>query len=225
MKKTAALIMASAMMICSFVSCSNKDSVVGTWEIKDLNESDIKVGGIEFMEGGKGAMFMDTTNILHAEGKNIIIGSGEQAVQFDEDIIKYDGTALNLTVQGTDILSLEKQEGDKSEDNYDGKYLLKSGVMYDTIVGKFKNSADNDKENKVGEDVTVYIELDGSSSDVTLVNIFNYTVDKKTLNISGYASFLGTNADGSDVKLDYEIDGDIMKLTSESGVEELKKVK
>ena len=97
--------------------------------------------------------------------------------------------------------------------------------MYDTIVGKFKNSADNDKENKVGEDVTVYIELDGSSSDVTLVNIFNYTVDKKTLNISGYASFLGTNADGSDVKLDYEIDGDIMKLTSDSGVEELKKVK
>ena len=131
--------------------------------MKDLNDNDIKVGGLEFCDNGKGCIYMDTTNILHAEDKSIIIGSGEQAVQFDEDIIDYDGTSLKLTVQGQDLLTLEKTEGDKNEDSYDGKYNMKSGIVYDTIVGNIaKNSGKEEKE-----DLSVYISLDGSSSEVT----------------------------------------------------------
>ena len=74
MKRTASLVMASALIICTFGSCSSKNSIIGKWEMQDLSDTEVKVGGLEFKDNGKGSMFMDTTSILHAEDKGIVVG-------------------------------------------------------------------------------------------------------------------------------------------------------
>lgn len=223
MKKTASLIMASALIICSFASCTdNSKAIIGKWEMKELSDTDIKVGGLEFKENGKGSMYMDTTNILHADGKSLVVGSGEQAVKFEEDLIEYDGKNFNINLQGQYILSLEKVSGGESTDSYDGEYKLKSGVMHDSIVGNITKNADD----TVNGDVSLFISFDGSSSEVTFVDIFDYKVNKNKLELSGYASFIGDSADGKPVSADVEIKDDVMTITSsENEKEELVKVK
>lgn len=220
MKKIASFLMASVLMICSFASCSlKKESVVGEWELKTLSDQDIKVGGIIFSENGKGSLYMDTSKILHTDGKSIIIGSGEQAVEFNESLIEYDGKNLNLAVNGQDIASLEKSEGDGNTDSYDGKYLVKSGVMHDTILGNLKEIEDKDA-------VSVYIDLEGSSSTVTFADIFDYKTKNGKMEMTGYAYIFGDTEEGKPVTVDYKIKDDIMTVTSESGEpEELKRIK
>ena len=222
MKRTASLVMASALIICTFGSCSSKNSIVGKWEMQDLSDTEVKVGGLEFKDNGKGSMFMDTTSILHAEDKGIVVGSGEQAFKFEEDLINYDGKALDINIQGQDIITLERIDGKNSTDNYNGEFELKSGVMYDTIVEGIKKNASGGED----QDLTVHISFDGSNSEVTFVDIFDYKAEKGRLEISGYASFIGESSDGKAVNADFEIKDDVLKVTSAEGeTEELVKVK
>lgn len=221
MKKIVPLIAASALIICTLPSCSAGKSIVGKWEMHDLAESGIKVGGIEFKADGKGSMYMDTTEILHADGKKIQVGEGDQSFTFDEEYITYDKTNLKIEINSQDMLTLARSGSGGSDDNYNGEYELKSGVLYDTIVSGITDNAGGN-----ADDVNVYITFDGSSSEVKFVDIFNYTTKKGKLEISGYASFIGDNATGEAVSADFEIKGDTLKITSDGGnTEELVRVK
>lgn len=213
MKKIVPLIAASALIICTLPSCSasKKESLVGKWEMSSIDNSDIKVGGLEFKENGKGSMYMDTSSILHADGKNIQVGEGAQGFLFEEQYIDYDKKNLKIEISGQDMLTLEREGSEGSDDKYDGEYKLKSGVLYDTIINGIASDAGEDA------DVNVYITFDGSSSEVTFVDIFDYTANKGKLEISGYASFIGENADGKPVSADYTIEGDTLSVTSDSG--------
>ncbi len=205
MKKIVPLIAASALIICTLPSCSAGKSIVGKWEMHDLAESGIKVGGIEFK----------------ADGKKIQVGEGDQSFTFDEEYITYDKTNLKIEINGQDMLTLARSGSGGSDDNYNGEYELKSGVLYDTIVSGITDNAGGN-----ADDVNVYITFDGSSSEVKFVDIFNYTTKKGKLEISGYASFIGDNATGEAVSADFEIKGDTLKITSDGGnTEELVRVK
>lgn len=212
MRKIVPLIAASALIICTLPSCSSGKSIVGKWEMNDLAESGVKVGGIEFKADGKGSMYMDTTEILHADGKKIQVGEGDQSFTFDEEYITYDKANLKIAIQDQDMLTLERASGDGSDDNYNGEYKLISGVLYDTIVSGLTDSA-NGKE----DDVNVYITFDGSTSEVKFVDIFSYTAKKGKLELSGYASFIGDNANGETVTADFEVKGDSLSITGDNG--------
>lgn len=221
MKKIVPLIAASALIICTLPSCSAGESIVGRWEMSDFTDSEISVGGLEFKKDGKGSMYMDTSSILHADGKKIQVGESDQSFVFEEDYIDYDKKNLKIEISGQDMLTLERNDDKGSDDNYDGEYQLKSGVLYDTIVGGIAKDAGKEA------DINVYITFDGSRSEVTFVDIFDYTAKKGKLEISGYASFIGgEEADGKPVSADYSIKGDTLTVVSDSGKEEtLKRVK
>lgn len=221
MRKIVPLIAASALIICTLPSCSSGKSIVGKWEMNDLAESGVKVGGIEFKSDGKGSMYMDTTEILHADGKKIQVGQGDQSFTFDEQYIDYDKTNLKISVSDQDMLTLKRSGGNGSDDNYNGEYELLSGVLYDTIVSGLSDSAGGNSG-----DINVYITFDGSTSEVKFVDIFDYTAEKGKLEISGYASFIGENANGEKVSADFEVKGDTLSITSDSGnTEKLVRVK
>lgn len=213
MRKIVPLIAASALIICTLPSCSSGGSIVGRWEMSELADSGIKVGGLEFKENGKGSMYMDTTEILHADGKKIQVGAGDDSFTFDEQYIDYDTTNLKIEISGQDMLTLERSSGKGSDSSYDGEYKLLSGVLYDTIVSGI--------DEKNGGDINVFITFDGSSSEVTFVDIFNYKASKGKLELSGYASFIGEDADGKPVTAEYEIEGDKLTVTNESGSPEV----
>ena len=74
--------------------------------------------------------------------------------------------------------------------------------------------------------ITVYINFDGSSSEVTFVDIFDYKAEKGKMEISGYASFIGDSGDGEKSELDYKIKDDVMTIQGANGdPEELIRVK
>jgi hypothetical protein len=220
MKKTVSLLAASAIFICSLTSCANSKTIVGKWEMKDQIDTDIQVGGLEFKDNGKGSMYMDTTSILHADGKKIQVGAGDQGFVFDEQYITYDKKKLEINISDQDMLTLERVSGEGSDESYDGEYKLLSGILYDTIVSGLTNDPEKDK------DVNVLISLDGNTSEVTFVDIFDYKTSKGRLELSGYASFIGESSDGKPVSADYEINGDVLKVKSDSGeTEELVRIK
>ena len=222
MKRIVPLIAASALIICTLPSCSAGGSIVGKWEMEDIDNSEIKVGGLEFKENGKGSMYMDTSSILHADGKKLQVGDASKGFVFDEEYIDYDKNSLKINISGQDMLTLERASGSGSDDNYDGEYTLKSGVLYDTIVNGIKSDAGDGNDT----DINVLITFTGDKSEVTFVDIFDYSVNKGKLELSGYASFIGENASGEAVSADYSIKGDTLSITSDKGeTETLKRAK
>ena len=109
MRKIVPLIAASALMICTLPSCSSGKSIVGKWEMNDLAESGVKVGGIEFKADGKGSMYMDTTEILHADGKKIQVGDNSRRLILNAHTISKSVGTKNTTKAIQTILDIIKK--------------------------------------------------------------------------------------------------------------------
>lgn len=215
MKKTA-IFMASAMMLFALGSCGvTEKDLVGKWELKELADESIKAGGIELKDGGKGSIYMDTTQILHIEDKALIIGDGESAVKFDEDLINYDGTNFSVDIQGQNVITLERTDGNANEDSYDGEYDFKGGVAYDLIQEQSKSG-----------DMVLHMTIDGDKSTVTFVDVFDYSLEKGKMKLSGYTSFLGQSDSDEAVNVEFELKGDNLTLiNSDDKKDELVRVK
>ncbi len=250
MKKLLSLFAASAMIVCMVSSCSAADNtkddnnsksveeekdytkaLVGKWEMPSLVDAGMDSGGLEFEADGTGSIYMDTSSIIHAEGKSICIGSGDEKFAFTEDMVQFDGNTLKIDLENNDILTMEKIEEDDSEnaeesaedgtteaetadiESFDGEYKFVSGSIYDVIVeGLMKDSTEFKKE-----DLNVIIGFSGEKSEITYDDIFTYSADKDNITIMGWASFIGNATDGEDLKAKYKIDGTTLEVTSSEG--------
>lgn len=221
MKKVISFVTASALCLGMCTSCGSLDKkIVGVWEATDISSSEIDKGYLEFKENGSGNIIMDTSSIIHVEDKNIIMGSGDQELTFPEQYIDYDGQTLKLTINDQDILTLES-ETNTGKDSYNGTYTLLSGVLYDAISsGLGQNNSSFNTDN-----VKVTFELEDKKSTATFNDIFSYKVNKKTLEIEGFASLIGSSSDGSPVKSEIKIDGDVLTIVDSDKNTELTRVK
>ena len=163
MKKFLSLFAASAMCMCMAVSCSSPEKeLIGKWEMPSLSEAGMDCGGLEFKEGGKGSLFMDTSSIIHAEDKDIYVGEGDDAFVFEEKFVEFDGKTLKVNVNDNDMLTMERT-GKEDSSTYDGEYKLISGLLYDQIVSGILEGNDEMKK----EDLSVVMGIDGKKTEMT----------------------------------------------------------
>lgn len=222
MKKFLSIIAASALCMCMAASCSRPEKkIIGKWEMPSLSEAGMDCGGLEFKEGGKGSLFMDTTKILHAEDKGICIGEGDDAFVFGEKCIEFDGKTLKVDVDGNDMLTMERT-GKSDNSSYDGEYRILSGLLYDQIVSGILEGISDMKK----EDLKVIIDIDGKNTQMTYSDVFDYKADKKKIEITGWASFLGSADENGKISSEYKVKGGELEIKNQSGdVEKLKKMK
>ncbi len=213
MKKFLSLFAASAMCMCMAVSCSSPEKeLIGKWEMPSLAEAGMDCGGLEFKEGGKGSLFMDTSSIIHAENKEFYVGEGDDAFVFGEEMIEFDGKTLKINVNDNDMLTMERT-GKEDSAAYDGEYKMISGLLYDQIVsGLLEGNTEMKKE-----DLNVIMDISGKNTEMTYNDVFDYKADKKKIEITGWASFLGSADENGKISSEYSIKDGKLEIKSESG--------
>ena len=221
MKKIITSITVCSLAVCALASCGSSaksgEQIVGKRAMSDLSSGEASVdgGGIIFTDSGKGSVYLDTSSLLHFESEGLNVGGTVLA----KDYIKEDGDTLTVDVMGQEMIGLTKLE---SRDGYDGKYSLKSGILYDSIVDGMEKQGGSsfDKSN-----LDITIDFDGSKSEVVFNDLFTYTTKGKKLTVSGFSGFLKGGEDGKEATAEFSVDGDTLSLKDAKSTETLTRVK
>lgn len=186
------------------ISISDEDrttegSVTGAWYSVD------DTYGFRFAEDGTGSVFVDATEMLHftADGKFFV-----STMTLEPENIQYDGTRLSVNVQGTDMLTMTRNDG-SNPDSFDGEYTFESGAFYEGVVTSMGESFGVKPEEAV-----VHAVVDGEKMFVEFAGLFSYSADDGSLAFEGLES-LGI-PDGSAVL--YKFSGNNLIFTD--GVDE-----
>lgn len=180
---------------------TTEGSIIGAWYYDDAY-------GFRFDENGKGGVFVDATDMLHftSDGKFFI-----SEMTLEPETINFDGTNLSITMQGNEILSMTRNDGN-NPDSFDGTYTFKSGAFYEGMASSMGGSFGIEPENAV-----VYAIVDGEKMYVEFAEIFTYTAD------NGIAVFEGLESlgipDGS--AMEYEFSGDNLIIDNRDGTEDI----
>ncbi|MCM1314648.1 MAG: hypothetical protein NC205_05770 [Prevotella sp.] len=164
--------------------------------------------GFRFDENGSGGVFVDATEMLHftADGKFFM-----SEMTLEPETINFDGTNLSITMQGNDILTMTRNDGN-NPDSFDGIYTFKSGAFYEGMAISLGESFGVEPENAV-----VYAIVDGEKMYVEFTGLFRYTAE------NGNAVFEGLESmgipDGS--AIEYEFSGDNLIIDNQDGTEEI----
>lgn len=173
---------------------TTEGSVTGAWYSAD------DTYGFRFAEDGTGSVFTDATEMLHftADGKFFV-----STMTLEPENVQYDGTKLSVNVQGTDMLTMTRNDG-SNPDSFDGKYTFESGAFYEGMVTSMGESFGVKPEEAV-----VYAVVDGEKMFVEFAGLFSYSADNGSLAFEGLES-LGI-PDGSAVL--YEFSGNNLIFT------------
>ncbi|MDE6425858.1 MAG: hypothetical protein K2K89_06950 [Ruminococcus sp.] len=176
-------------------------SIVGAWYSGDSY-------GFRFDENGSGGVFVDATEMLHftKDGKFFM-----SEMTLEPETINFDGTNLSITMQGNDILTMTRNDGN-NPDSFDGIYTFKSGAFYEGMAISLGESFGVEPENAI-----VYAIVDGEKMYVEFTGLFRYTAE------NGNAVFEGLESmgipDGS--AIEYEFSGDNLIIDNQDGTEEI----
>ena len=220
MKKVITSITVCSLAVCALASCGSSaksgEKIVGKWAMSDLSNAGAGVegGGIIFSDNGKGSVYLDTSSLLHFSDDGLVVSE----TTLSKDYIKESGDTLTVDVMGQEMIGLTKLE---SRTGYDGKYSLKSGILYDSIVQGMENQGGS-SFNK--DDLDITIDFDGSKSEVVFNDLFTYTTSGKKLTVSGFSGFLD-GGDGKEAKAEFKVDGDTLELKDAKSTETLTRVK
>lgn len=168
---------------------TTEGSVIGAWRSVDKNY------GFRFNDDGTGNMLMDATEMMHfTDDGNFIFTS----TTFEPENIQFDGTNLSVSIHNTDILTMTRTDGN-DKNSFDGKYILKSGQVYEgtvSSVGKVFGIKP--------EDTTVYIIVDDEEIYIDYEKMFTYTTDNGNITFTGLSG-MGI-PDGSVILYEFEED-------------------
>lgn len=218
MKKVITSITVCSLAVCALASCGSSaksgEKLVGKWAMSDLSNAGegVEGGGIIFTEDGKGSVYLDTSSLLHFESEGLNVGGTVLA----KDYIKESGDTLTVDVMGQEMIGLTKLE---TKDGYDGKYSLKSGILYDSIVQGMEKQGSIDESN-----LNITIDFDGSSSEVVFNDLFTYETKGKKLIVSGFSGFLN-GGEGDKATAEFKVEGDTLELKDSKSTETLTRVK
>lgn len=169
----------------------SSEDLVGMWYME--NENGIFIG-FNIKNDGTVDMFTDITETLHftADG-NVFIG-GKIA---EPECIDSDDKNLVITFNGEEIVNMTKDSGDA--DGYDGKYTLKSGVIYDSV--------------STDESYDIGIIVNGEMMFVDCRNIMSYTTSNDFISFKSLYNFnLDDNLYFDNDKHEYEVSGDTLTI-------------
>lgn len=149
---------------------TTEGSIIGAWYSVDSTY------GFRFDENGTGGVFVDATEMLHFtdDGKFFI-----SSMTLEPENIQYDGTTLSINMQGTDMLTMTRNDG-SNPDSFDGEYTFASGAFYDGMVSSMGESFGVKPEEAV-----VYAVVSGEEMFVEFAGLFSYSADNGSLAFEG----------------------------------------
>lgn len=205
MKKFSAMIVTCAMMTCALASCGSADKIVGKWELEGVADSaeGIDGGGLIFDKDGNGSFYEDTSSLFYFEDSGINVGG----YTFDNNYINYDGSTFSLSVEGMEMLKMERK-GSPEPDKYIGDYNLVGGFLYETITSGIAQGSGTDDVN----DIPISISFEENHSEVIFDDVFEYEVKGSKIKISNCSSFLESMMDSDVANAYFEIDDDTLIL-------------
>lgn len=174
---------------------TTEGSIIGAWYSVDSTY------GFRFDENGTGGVFVDATEMLHFtdDGKFFI-----SSMTLEPENIQYDGTTLSVNVQGTDMLTMTRNDG-SNPDSFDGEYTFESGAFYDGMVSSLGESF-----GVTPEEAVVYAVVSGEEMFVEFAGLFSYSADNGSLAFEGLET-LGI-PDGTGIL--YEFSGNNLIITN-----------
>ncbi|MCM1505691.1 MAG: hypothetical protein NC177_00945 [Ruminococcus flavefaciens] len=175
---------------------TTEGSVVGAW----FSAEDTY--GFRFEEDGTGGVFTDATEVLHFTSDGKLFFS---SMTLEPETIQYDGTTLSVNMEGTDILTMTRNDG-SNPDSFDGEYTFKSGAFYEGMVSSLGESFGISQE-----DAVVYAVVNGEEMFVEFAGLFTYSADNGSLAFEGLEG-LGI-PDGTEIT--YEFSGNNLIITSD----------
>lgn len=201
MKKIISSLAVCALAICALTSCGdNNTDIVGKWSINDaaVLQGGIDEAGIIFSEDGKGSLYEVTSSMLHFTSGGLNVNG----TVIGPEYISTSGDVLSVDMAGQTLLSMTRISYGDSQ--YDGKYTLDGGLMYDTMVaGMAKN---NELDSNA---LNVTFEFDGNNSEIVFNDLFTYSVSGSRLNIDGNSVLLNTKGKGS---AKFKVNGDTLTI-------------
>lgn len=211
MKKLTALFLGCIIIAGAFSSCGKDDSsskkesdpLEGSWLMED--DEDGFDMAMTFSNGVVGVE-MDFSGVIHFSGKNAFLNGAD----FGADGTVFEDGKLTLTLQGTEVLTMTRTEGEG--DSLDGKYSEPGGIFLQGL------GEDPDLETSV--------RIDGESFFIVYDNFCKYTIDEDKVILKDPPAIILSGAKKDEAVMTYEIDGDTLSLTDENDtVQTLTRVK
>ena len=178
-------------------------SIIGMW----LSPDDSSYG-FNFEEDMTGGIMVDATEMVHftADGKFFI-----SAMTLEPENIDYDGTTLSVSLMGTDMLTMTRNDGN-NPDSFNGSYTFVSGSFYDGMVTSMCDSFGVDEE-----DAVLYAIVTGEQMYIEFAKIFEYSAEDGVLTVSGLENL--DLPDGS--VTEYEFSDNKLIMTDPDGTSEI----
>lgn len=179
-----------------FSDATTEGSIEGLW----VSEEDLY--GFVFENDLTGGVLADASSMIHFTSDGELFMS---SITVAADSVNYDGTTLSVNVEGTDMLTMKRNDA-SDPDSFDGEYTFVSGAFYDGMVSSMSESFGiSDGE------ASVYAIIEGEKMIVKFANLFTYTAEDGELTISGNFESLGIPDDST---IEYKFSGDNLILVN-----------
>ena len=227
MKRISFLLLSAVMCVFCLVSCGlglkssdkkKEDDItpklIGMWRLE--NQETV----IEFLSESKAQIgtCTDITSMLKFTSKGTVSLFGSQ---YGENEFEFDGTEFYASKISANDITMVKEEPSGKDDLF-GRYRLKSGYLYDTIVSGYNSQADGEGVRKIEKsDIVVYIECDSSKTTLTAMLPLD-------IEIHGNSLFMDLSSITGDEKIgamECKISGDKLTLTSTDNTLKFDRVK
>lgn len=206
MKKIITSITVCALAVCSLASCSdnNNADIVGKWAMDDASvlQGVIDEAGFIFSADGKGSLYENTSSIMHFTSSGLDLNGTVIGTEY----ISTTGDVVSIDISGQKLISMTRITYGDSQ--YDGKYTLDGGVMYDTMVSGMAKQGGISEES-----LNVTIEFNGSYSEVIFNDLFTYSVSGNKLITEGLSGFFDSEGKAG---VKFSISGDTLTLKGKS---------
>lgn len=201
-KKISAILM-GILMVFSLSACEKSDGkaessskydksdLVGEWYSGEIG------GSFYFDEDNTFSLRVDVTDVVYidADGISHITGSDDDY----SDCCNYDGETYTFNISGIDMLTMTRKE--KSDSVY-GKYVLKSGILYDELSDEYEEI--NDRYNIIVSENILTAEI----------NMCEYSVDNGVITFSGNDLEIFGAGENEDVKFNFAVQSDVLTLVN-----------
>ena len=201
--KKISAILTGILMIFSSSACEKSDRK--TESFSKYSQSDLigewyggEIGGsFYFDENNTFSIRVDVTNVMYIDSNGIshISGSDDDY----SDCCNYDGETYTFNISGIDMLTMTRKE--KSDSVY-GKYVLKSGILYDELSDEYKEI--NDRYNIIVNENLLTAEI----------NMCEYSVDNGVITFSGNDLEIFGAGENEDVKFNFAVQSDVLTLVN-----------
>lgn len=168
-----------------------KEDIIGEWYSGEIG------GSFYFDENNNFSLRIDVTDVMYidSEGISHIAGSDDDY----SDYCNYDGETYTFNINSIDMLTMTRKEKSDSDSVY-GKYILKSGILYDEL---------SDKYEKIDDRYNIIVSENILTAEI---NMCEYSVDNGVIIFSGNDLEIFDAGENKDTKFNFAVQSDVLTL-------------